>query len=80
MNQHFMQTNMYYTCIKSIFKICSNGVKTNRDRWAYNFSRKDLTENIKSMIETYNEQLFKWNQSDKNKIELDDFLIEDQNN
>ena len=62
---------------KSIFKICSNGVKTNRDRWAYNFSRKDLTENIKSMIETYNEQLFKWNQSDKNKIELDDFLIED---
>jgi predicted helicase len=50
---------------------------TNRDRWAYNFSRQDLIENIKSMIETYNEQLFKWNQSNKNKKELDNFLIED---
>lgn len=73
----FLKIQEHDLAPKSIFKLCSNGVKTNRDRWAYNFSRQDLIENIKGMIETYNEQLFKWNQSDKNKKELDNFLIED---
>jgi predicted helicase len=65
------------TELETIFKNYGRGVATCRDSWAYNFSRQDLIENIKRMIETYNEQLFKWNQSDKNKKELDDFLIED---
>jgi predicted helicase len=34
----------------------SQGVKTNRDAWAYNFSRKKLTENIGRMIDFFNAQ------------------------
>ncbi len=32
----------------------SNGLKTNRDAWCYNFSRKELIDNIKITIENYN--------------------------
>lgn len=42
---------------KAIFTSFSNGVKTNRDAWAYNFDPKALTKNIKLMIETYNNQI-----------------------
>ena len=39
----------------AIFTPCySCGVKTNRDSWVYNFSRKDLERNISSMIDFYN--------------------------
>ena len=44
-----------------IFHQFSNGVSTNRDAWAYNFNRVALSENIKRTIDTYNEQLIKWN-------------------
>jgi predicted helicase len=42
---------------KAIFSSFSNGVKTNRDSWAYNFDPKALTRNVKLMIETYNSQI-----------------------
>lgn len=35
----------------------SNGLKTNRDTWAYNFSEKELTQNMKRMISFYNQQV-----------------------
>ena len=34
-----------------IFKTYSNGVKTNRDSWVYNFNRNALTENMSRMID-----------------------------
>lgn len=37
-----------------IFKDFSNGLKTQRDAWAYNFSEKKLIKNMSRMIETYN--------------------------
>ena len=43
-----------------IFTTYSNGVKTNRDAWAYNFNRNTLAENMSGMIDIYNEQVFKW--------------------
>ena len=43
-----------------IFRTFSGGVKTNRDAWAYNFNPNALAENIERMIDTYNEQVFKW--------------------
>ena len=43
-----------------IFASYSNGIKTNRDFWAYNFNRNALTENMSKMIDTYNEQAYKW--------------------
>ena len=45
-----------------IFKHYSNGVKTNRDAWTYNFNRNTLTENMQQTIKYYNEQVLKWQQ------------------
>ncbi|MDR3182323.1 MAG: hypothetical protein LBT89_05260 [Planctomycetaceae bacterium] len=43
--------------IDEIFEIHSNGCKTNRDAWCYNFSKKKLAENMQQMIAFYNEQV-----------------------
>jgi predicted helicase len=40
-----------------IFSDYSNGVKTNRDAWCYNFSKDSLAKNISSMIKAYNDEL-----------------------
>ena len=63
--------------IDCIFKIFSNGVKTNRDSWAYNFVPKDLALNIQRMISTYNEQLIQWKQKEDKNSNLDDFITND---
>jgi predicted helicase len=60
-----------------IFKLFSNGVKTNRDVWAYNFSYDDLSANIQRMITTYNEQVIKWNQRKDTSVKVDDFVNSD---
>ena len=43
-----------------IFKNYSLGVSTNRDAWVCNFNHNTLTDNMNKMIETYNDQVFKW--------------------
>ena len=60
-----------------IFKTYSNGVKTNRDAWVYNFNRDTLVENVNKMIETYNEQVFKWEQRKNRETNVDDFVLYD---
>jgi predicted helicase len=61
----------------AIFEHFSNGVKTNRDNWVYNFNRSDVSRNVQRMIETYNEQVLKWSQLAK-KPEVDDFVLNDE--
>lgn len=61
-----------------IFKLFSNGVKTNRDVWAYNFSYDDLSANIQRMINTYNQQVIKWIQRKDTSVKLDDFVNSDE--
>jgi predicted helicase len=61
----------------TIFRNYGNGVKTNRDAWAYNFSREGLSDNIQRTIETYNEQVFKWSRLSK-KPQVDDFVLNDE--
>ena len=66
---------------KTIFKIFSNGVKTNRDVWAYNFNSDDLANNIQRMISTYNQEVVRWNQRTNREITeitIDDFVIDDE--
>lgn len=46
----------------AIFKIFSNGSKTNRDAWVFNFNKQSLSLKIKKMIEFYNEQVWKYSQ------------------
>ena len=60
-----------------IFHTFSNGVKTNRDAWAYNFNRNSLTENMSRMIDTYNEELFKWGKREDRGIDIDAFVTGD---
>lgn len=43
-----------------IFKTYSSGIKTNRDSWMYNFSKKELKVNIKNIINNYNMELSKY--------------------
>ena len=57
-----------------IFRIYSLGVRTNRDAWAYNFNRNALTENMSRMIDTYNEQVFKWERRADRDANVDDFV------
>ena len=60
-----------------VFKTYSGGVKTNRDAWAYNFNRNALTENIRRMIDFYNEQVFKWKRRGAQEANVDDFVVYD---
>ena len=60
-----------------IFKIYSNGVKTNRDAWACNFNRNALTENMDRMIDFYNAQVFKWEKREGRGVNVDDFVVSD---
>jgi len=41
----------------AIFELHSSGLKTGRDPWIYNFSKRKLMENVESMIDFYNEQV-----------------------
>ena len=63
--------------VGAIFKTYSSGVKTNRDAWAYNFNQDALTENMRGMIETYNEQVFKWERRETQDADVDDFVVFD---
>ena len=60
-----------------IFQTYSLGVGTNRDAWVYNFNRNALTENMKRMIDTYSEQVFRWERQADREINIDDFVVYD---
>ena len=57
-----------------LFKTFSLGVNTNRDAWARNFNHEVLTNNVKRMIETYNEQVFRWERREDLSANVDDFV------
>ena len=61
-----------------IFKIYSSGVKTNRDAWAYNFSQSALTENVNSLISTYNTEVDRWKRRENWDANVDDFVDYDE--
>ena len=42
-----------------IFNKTSLGVVSNRDAWAYNYSKESITENMSYMIGNYNEEVFR---------------------
>ena len=60
-----------------VFKTYSLGVSTNRDAWVRNFSKKPLVENVRVIIETYNDQMFKWERRYNRKANVDEFVIYD---
>ncbi|MDO5878307.1 DEAD/DEAH box helicase family protein (plasmid) [Paenarthrobacter sp. SD-1] len=46
----------------ALFKTFSNGLKTNRDSWVYNFSSEVLAANVDGMIAYYNSEVQRWSQ------------------
>ncbi|MXY95511.1 MAG: DEAD/DEAH box helicase [Caldilineaceae bacterium SB0670_bin_27] len=60
-----------------LFHRFSGGVKSNRDAWVYNFNRDVLSENVIQTIETYNEQVFKWERLGNSGVNVDDFVVYD---
>ena len=64
--------------VKVIFQTYSNGVKTNRDAWAYNFNRNTLAENISEMIDIYNGEVDRWKRRENQAENLDDFVVSDE--
>ena len=63
--------------IEAIFHRFSNGVKTNRDAWAYNFNRNTLAENMSRMIEIYNTEIDRWKRHENRDINVNDFVVYD---
>ena len=57
-----------------VFKAYSRGISTGRDAWAYNFSRNVLIKNMSRTIETYNEQVFKWERLGSKGVNVDEFV------
>jgi len=60
----------------AIFSLFSNGVKTNRDTWAYNYNPEQLTANIQRLIKTYNDELYRWQRISPTP-NVDDFVVND---
>jgi predicted helicase len=58
----------------TIFKIFSLGARTSRDAWGYNFRKDILEKNIKTTIEEYNFQVFKFHKTDNVNKNVDDFV------
>ena len=58
-----------------IFKTYSNGVKTNRDAWVYNFNRNTLIEDVQGMIDTYNTEVDRWKRQGNQQMNINDFVV-----
>ena len=52
---------------KSIFKMTSYGVVTNRDAWCLNFSKKHLISNTRKMVNFYNSEVERYQKSGRNE-------------
>jgi predicted helicase len=61
-----------------IFKTYSNGVKTNRDAWTYNFNQQVLEQNMQRTIAFYNQQVEQWITHQDKDIKVDDFVAYDE--
>ena len=60
-----------------MFKVYSRGISTGRDAWAYSFHSKTLIENMNRTIDTYNEQVFKWERRGNQGANVDDLVVYD---
>jgi predicted helicase len=63
---------------RSLFNTFSNGLKTNRDVWTYNFDRARLIANARNTIEFYNLEVDRWKRSGKKVDSVDDFVRYDE--
>lgn len=57
----------------SIFINNTNGILTSRDIWLYNFSERNLSDNLIKMVKFYNSEIKRYAESNKN-IEVKNFV------
>ena len=62
---------------KALFTHFSNGVKTNRDTWAYNFSKLQVLQNMKNSIEFYKSQVAEYHSLQGTRPSVEDFINTD---
>jgi predicted helicase len=60
-----------------IFSLNTNGVKTNRDSWVYNFKKTALAENIGRLIRNYNSEVDRWKRAKQQDRNLESFVSND---
>jgi predicted helicase len=56
---------------RTIFSIYSRGVATSRDAWSYNFKHEAVVENMRSMIDVYNNQVERLNNDPNDNMTID---------
>jgi predicted helicase len=61
----------------SIFTNYSRGAETTRDNWVYNYDRDKTIKNVELFINTYNEQVYRWQTQRKLGDTLDSFILYD---
>jgi len=61
---------------QAIFNTYTIGVQSNRDSWVYNFDQPILTDNVKRMIDVYNEHVFRYSRLTP-KPDIDSFVTYD---
>ena len=66
----------------TIFQTYSRGVATSRDAWAYNFNKEQLADDMKRMIDFYNQQVkdFQRAKQKNHKLTPDNFIDNDPKN
>jgi predicted helicase len=62
---------------EGVFELNSNGVKTNRDAWTYNFDRDQLAKITNNLAKNYNAELDRWHHAKLERKQLDAFLSND---
>lgn len=62
---------------EGIFRISSNGLKSNNDAYVYDFQWQILAERARRMVEAYNAELHRWRAADS-PGEVDDFIRVDE--
>ena len=59
---------------QAVFVMYSRGVATSRDAWAYNFSESKLVQNMKGMIERFNQQVQGYKMASAKGVKVKDFI------
>ena len=61
----------------ALFRNFSNGLKTNRDDWAWNFDQSVLSDSVRRMINTYNDHVQRWQERKRKPKTVDEFVDND---
>jgi predicted helicase len=64
----------------AIFIEYGRGIETTRDTWVYNFNQEELNSNIQRSINSYNEQVYKWQTQARQDESVDNFIAYDDKN